>query len=69
MGLHATLPCADCHKNGNYGAVSPACVSCHRNDALKVKRPDHGTFFECGQCHNPTAWVPDTGLGVQTICR
>ncbi len=69
MGLHATLPCADCHKNGNYGAVSPACVSCHRNDALKVKRPDHGTFFECGRCHNPSAWVPDTGLGVQSICR
>jgi hypothetical protein len=68
-GLHATLPCADCHKRGNYGALSPMCVSCHRQDALRVKRPDHATFFDCGRCHNPTAWVPDTGLGAQSICR
>src|SRR4029077_3953029 len=59
MGLHSTLPCADCHKNGNYGAVSPMCVSCHRNDALRVKQPDHRQFpLECGNCHNPTAWIP-----------
>jgi hypothetical protein len=69
MGLHATLPCADCHKRGNYGAVSPTCVSCHRTQALRVKRPDHATFFECGSCHNPTAWIPATQLGAQTICR
>ena len=72
MGLHATLPCADCHKNGNYGAVSPMCVSCHRNDALRVKQPDHRAFpnlSECGSCHNPTAWIPANQLGTQTICR
>jgi hypothetical protein len=69
MGLHATLRCADCHKRGNYGAVSPTCVSCHRTQALRVKRPDHATFFECGSCHNPTAWIPATQLGAQTICR
>jgi hypothetical protein len=68
-GLHATLPCADCHKNGNYGAVSPTCVSCHRNDALRVRTPDHRSFFECGSCHNPTAWIPATRLGAQTLCR
>lgn len=69
MGLHATLPCADCHKRGNYGALSPTCVSCHRGEALRVKRPDHATLFECGNCHNPTAWIPATQLGAQTICR
>lgn len=70
MGLHATLPCADCHTNGNYGAVSPLCVSCHRTDALRVKQPDHRQFpFDCGTCHNPSAWIPATQLGPQTICR
>ena len=69
MGLHATLPCADCHKNGNYGAVSPTCISCHRTEALRVKAPDHRTLLECGNCHNPSAWVPATQLGVQSICR
>lgn len=70
MGLHATLPCADCHKNGNYGAVSPMCASCHRNDALRVKAPDHRQFPpDCGSCHNPTSWIPATQLGIQTICR
>jgi len=70
MGLHSTLPCADCHKNGNYGAVSPLCVGCHRNDALRVKQPDHRGFpLDCGNCHNPSAWVPATQLGEQSICR
>ena len=27
------------------------------------------TLFECGNCHNPTAWIPATPLGAQTICR
>ncbi len=69
MGLHNTLPCADCHKNGNYGAVSPMCVSCHRSDALRVRQPDHRTLLDCGGCHNPSAWIPATQLGQQTICR
>ena len=69
MGLHATLPCADCHKRGNYGAISPTCISCHRNDSLRAKSPDHATLFECGGCHNPSAWIPATQLGSQSICR
>jgi hypothetical protein len=69
MGLHGTLPCADCHKAGNYGAVSPMCVSCHRGDALRVKQPDHRTLVDCGGCHNPSAWIPATQLGQQSICR
>ncbi|HUJ58628.1 MAG TPA: hypothetical protein VLX92_09050 [Kofleriaceae bacterium] len=70
MGLHATLPCADCHRNGNYGAVSPMCASCHRDEALRVKQPDHRQFPpDCGNCHNPSSWVPATQLGPQTICR
>ncbi len=69
MGLHSTLPCADCHKAGNYGALSPLCVSCHRSDALRVSQPDHRPLIDCGSCHNPSAWVPVTQLGQQSICR
>ena len=68
-GLHATLPCADCHKAGNYGAVSPVCASCHRTDASRVKQPDHRTLVDCGTCHNPSAWVPANPIGQQTLCR
>lgn len=67
-GLHATLPCADCHKAGNYGAVSPVCASCHRADALR-KGNEHRTFTDCATCHNPTAWIPAKGIGQQTVCR
>jgi len=69
VGQHATLPCADCHLNGNFGAVSPVCVSCHRTDARRVKSPDHSALIECGTCHNPNAWVPATQLGAQSVCR
>ncbi len=68
-GLHGTLPCADCHKSGNFGAVSPMCVSCHRPDALRVRTPDHRSLIDCGNCHNPSAWIPATQMGAQTICR
>ena len=69
MGLHATLPCADCHRNGNYGAVSPMCVSCHRNDALRVTQPPHQGNIDCGQCHGPNSWIPAQPLGGESICR
>ena len=69
LGLHATLPCADCHKAGNYGAVAPMCVSCHRAEALRVQQPDHRALLECGRCHNPAAWIPVTPIGQQSICR
>ncbi|MBP6628405.1 MAG: hypothetical protein KA297_03185 [Kofleriaceae bacterium] len=68
-GLHSTLPCADCHRAGNFRAVSPTCISCHRADSLRVRQPEHRTLLECGNCHNPSAWVPATQLGQQSICR
>lgn len=68
-GLHGTLPCADCHRQGNFGAVSPICASCHRRDALRVRTPDHRTLVDCGNCHNPTAWIPANQHGAQSLCR
>jgi len=68
-GLHRTLPCAECHKNGNYAALSPMCVSCHRDTALRVSNPPHQSFLECGGCHNTNAWLPASELGRESLCR
>ena len=71
-GLHRTLPCADCHTNGNFGPVSPECIACHRDSALKVEAVPHEALFECGDCHNPNSWLPAGTFGrfgSQSICR
>lgn len=68
-GLHRTLPCADCHKNGNFGAVSPLCANCHRGDSLRVAVPPHNNLVQCGDCHNTNAWLPMARLGRQSLCR
>jgi hypothetical protein len=69
LGQHRTLPCADCHRSGNFGGVSPLCVSCHRDDAAAVATPDHGALLDCGRCHNPDAWAPANQLGGESLCR
>jgi len=63
MGLHRTLPCADCHKNGNYAATSAQCYSCHRDEGLRVASPDHASLFDCGACHNTSYWSNGSGTG------
>ncbi len=68
-GLHRTLPCAECHQNGNFGAVSPLCVNCHRDDSLRVAVPPHNNLIQCGDCHNTNAWLPMARLGRQSLCR
>ena len=35
-GVHRALPCVDCHKGGNYTGLSPFCISCHRDDAMRA---------------------------------
>ncbi len=34
-GIHRLTPCALCHTGGNFAALSPTCVSCHRKDAIR----------------------------------
>jgi hypothetical protein len=52
-GIHRVLPCVDCHKGGNYLGLSPTCVSCHRDDALRApqNRIVHISTMECTGCH------------------
>lgn len=57
-GIHRTLPCADCHKGGNYAGLSPMCISCHRDDAMRAAGAGntavalHAGQTACTHCHN-----------------
>jgi len=51
-GAHASLNCAQCHTNGNYGGLSPACVACHSEPAIHAGM--YGT--NCAQCHSTSNW-------------
>ncbi|HEY4239909.1 MAG TPA: cytochrome c3 family protein [Kofleriaceae bacterium] len=76
-GLHRTLACADCHKNGNFAGLSPQCASCHHDDALKagdILNPAHSTETTCSNCHNPNTWaaanlLSTSGSNRESICR
>jgi hypothetical protein len=76
QGQHRTLPCFDCHKAGNFGALSSACFSCHRDDAIAsgVQVPNHAAAetIECGACHNMNYFSPALGAnaaGTSSVCR
>src|ERR1700756_1939256 len=60
-GFHATMPCTQCHVNGNYALNSSntPCVPCHMTDFTATTNPSHvsANFPQtCEQCHNTTSW-------------
>jgi hypothetical protein len=75
VGVHRTVACFDCHRNGNFVALSPNCESCHRQDALvaNMRGTNHLTTLTCGNCHNPNSWqVKSVGVpsfGRDSVCR
>jgi hypothetical protein len=82
LGVHRLLACVDCHKAGNYAAVSPTCVACHTRDLKRAtaaggKVPNHDAFSSCAICHNVYSWArqPLTGMtrpfpGMrESVCR
>lgn len=57
-GGHAKLDCVRCHQKSR---PVPSCGSCHRRQARKVQRPDHGApgfSSRCEHCHQPASWRP-----------
>jgi nitrate/TMAO reductase-like tetraheme cytochrome c subunit len=61
---HSAIKCADCHKTGSYSGTSPICYSCHQQDFLATRNPDHNLSkfsTNCQDCHslNP-GWKPST---------
>ncbi len=56
-GVHRVLPCVDCHRAGDYVGLSPLCISCHRDDAMRAAAagisPElHVQQTACTHCHN-----------------
>lgn len=75
-GVHRTLPCVDCHVGGNFAALSTACVSCHRADAVramsdKMAPAGHAGFTTCAGCHNQSYFAPSRPAmtGSESVCQ
>jgi hypothetical protein len=51
-GVHYTLECAECHKDGRkLAGLSQQCLSCHQKDD-----PHTGTLPNCKECHRQQFW-------------
>ena len=74
-GLHRALPCADCHAGGNFNALAPTCLACHRGDSIRAARdnpkagPAHAAFTQCATCHNANYFVPARPGGGESVCQ
>lgn len=51
IGLHAAVPCEECHRSETYKNAPIACEKCHKDVHKARLGPD------CGQCHNPNGWA------------
>jgi hypothetical protein len=54
QGVHATLDCAACHKNGVYAGTPRECYGCHRTNYEQTRDPNHqaaGFPTTCEVCH------------------
>jgi len=52
IGLHAIVPCEECHLTATYKDSPLQCVKCHEKDDVHKKRLSD----ECSLCHNPNGW-------------
>jgi hypothetical protein len=51
IGLHAAVPCVECHQSSTYKSAPLACEKCH-NDRHQGRLGSN-----CGFCHNPNGWT------------
>ena len=57
VGVHATQPCATCHKNNLYKGTARDCVGCHKANYDQTRNPNHaaaGFPTACESCHRPS---------------
>lgn len=52
VGLHAALPCEECHRTPAFKDVPRNCAICHKDQHHAGRL---GT--NCAQCHNPNGWA------------
>ncbi len=81
-GMHANVPCAQCHTNNKYVGTPIDCYSCHKADFSSTNNPNHVTSgfpTDCSVCHSTRGWIPSsfdhsktafplTGAHVTTSC-
>jgi hypothetical protein len=72
-GIHRVLSCTDCHRGGNYSGLSPGCIACHRDDALRapVNRIVHITTMECTSCHTVNSFKQQSAVNSppESVCQ
>lgn len=54
VGVHNTIPCEACHKNGKYQGTPTTCYGCHKPDYDATRDPNHaaaGFPTTCDNCH------------------
>ncbi len=79
VGVHRVLPCVDCHRGGNYTALSSECIACHRREQILAQNMfkagavgfvPHDSFTNCASCHNPNYFGPVAkASGRESVCR
>jgi hypothetical protein len=52
LGQHAVAACEQCHATPRFKDARTACVSCHDDDDVHLRRLGPA----CADCHNPNAW-------------
>ena len=53
IGLHAVVPCEECHLSAVYKDTDTECNACHEKDDVHEARLGP----RCDACHNPNAWT------------
>lgn len=54
IGLHAVVPCEECHLSNSFHDASIACYSCHKKDDDDTHKGRLGQ--NCNLCHTPNGW-------------
>ena len=52
IGLHAAVPCEECHQTTAYKDTPKACPACHKDNHHEGKLGP-----ACQRCHNPNGWL------------
>jgi hypothetical protein len=52
IGLHAAVPCEECHRTQAYRETPKICSACHKDN-----HHDGKLGAQCSRCHNPNGWA------------
>jgi len=52
VGLHATIPCEECHLSQTFKDADLKCIKCHEKDDVHEQK----LGLDCKLCHNPNGW-------------